>query len=42
VLVVLSFSGWALVIAVAVVVAALYARPSKPVALPARTLAQCG
>jgi amino acid efflux transporter len=42
VLVVLSFSGWALVIAVVVVVAAVYARPSKPVALPARTLAQCG
>ena len=41
VLVVLSFSGWALVIALAVVVAALYERPRKSVVLPARTLAQC-
>ena len=42
VLVVLSFSGWVLVIALAVVAAALYERPRKSVALPARALAQCG
>jgi amino acid efflux transporter len=41
VLVVLSFSGWALLVVLAVVVAARYERPTESVALPARTLAQC-